>query len=80
MSNAVNKSISMQSWGLDKQQHEGHKVLKRFMQNIADVGGCDRVEILQQSSWSALANLLCTQAQSFDVGTSMHPVKLPMFA
>ena len=70
----------MQSWGLDKQQHEGEKVYKRFKQNIADVGGCDRVVILKESSWSALARLMCTQGQTFDVSNHVCLVKLHMFA
>lgn len=57
----------IQQWGLNRQEHEGQQVLQRFSGNVADIQATDRVNIMQQPSVLALADLMCTQSGCFNV-------------
>ncbi|KAA6422123.1 MAG: hypothetical protein FRX49_07874 [Trebouxia sp. A1-2] len=47
--------------------HEGSRVLQRFQDNILAAGATDRVIVLQQSSYVALAGLFSTHLNTFDI-------------
>lgn len=56
-----------QGWGLSEREHQGSLVFQRFNDNILATGTSEKVVVLRQPSWVALASLFSTHLDTFDV-------------
>lgn len=56
-----------QSWRMSEQEHNGKKLFQRFMDNVASTGQASKVTAFQQTSLMALAGLISTRLEAFDV-------------
>ena len=58
---------AMQAWGMSEQEHNGKTMFQKFVDNVASTGQASKVTAFQQPSLMALAGLISTRLEAFDV-------------